>query len=250
MHFHWKRSACLALLWPVLWLEARYMWRVTPRMPEARGPRSGSSGAGPTLRVLIAGDSGAAGVGVQTQDDALCGHLVQCLGREFCVEWELLAVNGLDSPGLVQLLESHPAQSFDAVVLSIGANDATRLCTPQHWLHWQNQLAQVIAQRFAPCVMVHSAVPPMHACQALPQPLRWFMGRWAAAMNRALAQCLVGDATRSLHAHPESTTSQGMASDGIHPDENGYRLWAQGLGDHLVARHKEALSTAPVRLNP
>ncbi len=239
MLLHWKRNVCLGLLWPVLRAQARHVRRITPRMPEADGPRSGCYGSGPLFRVLVAGDSGAAGVGVQTQEDALCGQLVHCLEGEFCVQWQVVAANGLDSPGLVRLLKDLPAQPFDAVVLSIGANDATRLCTPQDWLRWQNELAQIIAARFAPRILVHTAVPPMHACRALPQPLRWFMGRWAGAMNRALAQRLMGDATRSLHAHPATTPTHGMAIDGIHPDENGYRGWAQSLGTHIVARRQE-----------
>jgi hypothetical protein len=38
-------------------------------------------------------------------------------------------------------------------------------------------LAEPIALRFAPAPLVSSAVPTMHACLALPQPLRWFNGR-------------------------------------------------------------------------
>jgi hypothetical protein len=83
----------------------------------------------------------------------------------------------------------------------MGANDATGLCAPMQWAQWQNSLAALIADRFAPKLLVHSAVPPMHACKALPQPLRWFMGRWARKMNTALAQQLADQDQRTLHWH-------------------------------------------------
>ncbi|MDT8992633.1 SGNH/GDSL hydrolase family protein [Curvibacter sp. APW13] len=202
-------------------------------MPEPTGSRDGICGQGSLCRVLVAGDSGAAGVGVATQDEALCGQLVRLLSQHHTIEWCVLAINGLDSPGLVKMLESAPTTHFDVVILSMGANDVTCLCAPQQWVQWQTQLAELVAHRFAPNLLVHSAVPPMHACMALPQPLRWFMGRWAREMNRRLSAHLSGHKDRVMHWHPESTTSTGMAADGIHPNSLGYAQWAEGLS-HLI----------------
>jgi lysophospholipase L1-like esterase len=185
--------------------------------------------------VLVAGDSGAAGVGVATQDEALCGQLVHRLSRHHTVEWSVLAVNGLDSPGLVKLLEDAPISHFDVVVLSMGANDATCLCSPRRWVLWQTQLAELITHRFAPNLLVHSAVPPMHACMALPQPLRWFMGRWALEINVRLSGLLFGQKKRIMHWHPTTTTLTGMAADGIHPSSSGYAQWADGLSQLILA---------------
>jgi lysophospholipase L1-like esterase len=234
----WERLLLLTLLWPLLWLQARYVRHVTPRMPEPPGQRAGTAGSGPLVRLLVAGDSGAAGVGAACQEQALCGQLVRRLGRHHTVEWCVLAVNGLDSPGLLSLLQDSPSARFDVVVLSIGANDATGLCAPQQWTQWQHRLADLINDRFQPDLLVHSAVPPMHACMALPQPLRWFMGRWARQMNATLAGQLPVPhrrALRTLHRHPVSTTSEGMAADGMHPSAEGYAVWADGLSRYILA---------------
>ena len=189
MGVRWQRLPLLWLLGPLLWLQARHVRRVTPCMPEPPGHRAGTAGCGPLLRLLVAGDSGAAGVGAPTQDQALCGQIVRCLSPHRTVQWCVLAANGLDSPGLLTLLENAPCVRFDVVVLSMGANDATNLCAPRHWARWQTRLAELIELRFAPDLLVHSAVPPMHACLALPQPLRWFMGRWARQMNHSWPNC-------------------------------------------------------------
>ena len=45
------------------------------RLPEAEGPRAGSAGEGPALRLLILGDSSAAGVGTTHQEEALLGQM-------------------------------------------------------------------------------------------------------------------------------------------------------------------------------
>ncbi|MFZ4481665.1 MAG: hypothetical protein ACOYNZ_17420, partial [Rhodoferax sp.] len=101
----WERHLGLALLGPLLWLQGQHVRRVTPRLPEPPGAREGTTGQGPLLRLLIAGDSAAAGVGAACQDAALCGRLVGFLRSHRTVKWRLLAVNGLDSPGLMKLLE-------------------------------------------------------------------------------------------------------------------------------------------------
>jgi lysophospholipase L1-like esterase len=240
---HWQRMLCLGLLWPLLWLQGRYVRRMTPELPEPPGHRTGICGSGSLIRLLVAGDSGAAGVGAPTQDRALCGQLVQRLSQHHTVQWCVLAANGLDSPGLLKLLSDAPSARFDVVVLSIGANDATCLCTPRQWTLWQNRLAELIDLRFAPALLMHSAVPPMHACQALPQPLRWFMGHWANQMNQSLAKQLTQHWGRTMHWHPTTTTQSGMAVDGIHPSSQGYGVWADGLSELILncAKRRDVL---------
>ena len=229
-----ERYLLLTLLGPVFWLQAKYVRRVTPRMPEPPGSRSGVCGSGPLVRVLVLGDSAAAGVGAESQDEALCGQLTQRLGLHHTIAWRLMAMNGLDSPGLVEMLERSPCERFDVVVVSMGANDVTSLLSPREWLAWQDRLAKLVEQRFSPELLVHSAVPPMHAFTAIPQPLRWFAGRWAQEMNRLLSTVLAGkESQRTMHWHPKMAPEQGLAMDGYHPSAQGYALWAQGLSEHI-----------------
>ena len=174
---------------------------------------------------------------VASQDEALCGQLVRLLGAHRTVDYRLLATNGLDSPGLARLLSDAPAERFDVVVLSIGVNDVTALLPPSRWLDWQNRLADIVQKRFEPTLLIHSAVAPMHAFTALPQPLRWFTGRWAKEMNRLLESCLAGHGKRAMHWHPPASAAKGLAIDGFHPGPYGYALWAEGLSRHILSTH-------------
>lgn len=244
----WRAVQCkvwLALLWPLLWLQARHVRRVSPAFPDPPGQRLGTTGSGTALRLLVAGDSGAAAVGVATQGEGLCGQLVQALSLHHTVHWCVQASNGLDSPGLMALLQAMPGDRYDVVVLSMGANDATALHTPGHWALWQNEVAELIEQRFQPCMLIHSAVPPMHACRALPQPLRWFMGLWAVQMNHALASCLHQPSLRSMHWHPEQMLKTGMSADLIHPNAEGYAAWSATLLPHILAAATAAVPAPP-----
>lgn len=236
----WQRMALMGALGPLLWLQGRHVRRVTPKLPEPPGERAGSHGSGPPLRLLLAGDSAAAGVGAATQQQALSGQLVPLLGRHFSLQWQLLASTGLDSAGLVRALAGIPEQAFDVVVLSVGVNDVTGLCAPTRWLALQDALARLVQQRFAPRLVIHSAVPPMHSFSALPQPLRWFLGRWACEMNRRLAAQLhpgaASPALRVLLPLPAAEPGDALATDGFHPGPHGYALWAQALAGCITTR--------------
>lgn len=239
-----QRTVWLGLLGPLLWLQGRHVRRTTPRLPEPPGERAGQAGCGPTLRILIAGDSAAAGVGAASQQEALSGQLLRHLSPHFRVEWRLLATSGLDSPGLLRLLQATAAGPVDVVIVSIGVNDVTALTAPARWVFWQTQLAQLVDARFAPQLLVHSAVPPMHAFTALPQPLRWFFGRWASEFNRQLALTLVGQARRILHTPFLLTPADGLAADGFHPGPRAYEAWAQGLSQCILAPRYDAAQTS------
>ena len=214
-----KRYFLLILLGPILWLQGKHVRKVTPLMPEAKGPRQGTLGNGPAMSILVAGDSGAAGVGVACQDDALCGQLLQRLATQHTVHWQLMAQSGLDSPGLLKLLGGALAKQYDIVILCIGVNDATALRPHAQWLQWQQQLADLVEERFRPELLIHSSMPPMHGFKALPQPLRWFMGRWAHEMNQQLA----------------SVVSDCLATDGFHPGPKGYAVWAEAFTAQILA---------------
>ena len=96
-------------LGPLLLAQGAWVRRVTPRLPEAAGPRSVCTGAGPALSLLVTGDSSAAGVGVDTQEEALAGQLAARLAAARRVRWTVLARTGLDTRELAALLESLPA---------------------------------------------------------------------------------------------------------------------------------------------
>ena len=79
---------------PVLLAQGRHVRRTIPVLPEPSGSRQGVGGSGPLLRLLIVGDSAAAGVGARTQDEALSGRLVAGMQARCEVRWKLVAFTG------------------------------------------------------------------------------------------------------------------------------------------------------------
>ncbi|PVZ57348.1 lipase [Pseudomonas sp. B1(2018)] len=214
------------LLGPLLLMQGLYTRRVTPRLPEAEGERQGEAGSGDVLRLLIVGDSAAAGVGAATQGEALSGRLVERLADDYRVSWKLWARTGLDSQGLLELLEQHAPEPFDVVLLSIGVNDVTSSLPLDQWLARQQRLMALLCDRFAVRQVVVSPLPPMHLFPALPQPLRWFLGFRASRFNARLADLAAGVDQCTMLTTPLAPEPGLMASDGFHPGPMLYRQWA------------------------
>jgi lysophospholipase L1-like esterase len=222
-------------LGPVLLLQGRRVRRDTPRLPEAAGPRSGVAGKGDRLRLLIIGDSAAAGVGASRQDDALAGRLVAALAERYTVAWRLIATTGHALNDVLQEMHTAEAEDFDVVVTSIGVNDATAGTALKTWRAQQQKLMTLLKEKFAVRHILVSAVPPMHHFPALPQPLRWYMGLRAQRLNRALALQLQNDAEGELVMADFPLEDGYMASDGFHPGPLAYAVWAAQI-DRVLAR--------------
>ncbi|WP_172605669.1 SGNH/GDSL hydrolase family protein [Shewanella benthica] len=92
-----------------------------PILAEATGGRSGRLGEGRPLSLLVVGDSAAAGVGVETQDDALSGCLTRVLAQKYCVDWSLVAKSGNTTEDLIETLQGRPFQADSLSVESLQA---------------------------------------------------------------------------------------------------------------------------------
>jgi lysophospholipase L1-like esterase len=230
------------MLGPVLLMQAQYTRRVTPKLPEAEGEREGVAGSGEALRLLILGDSAAAGVGVSTQADALSGQLVSLLARQYRLSWKLWARSGLDSQTLLELLEHHAPEPFDVVLLSVGVNDVTSTLAVEQWIARQQRLLDVLRDKFAVKQIVVSPLPPMHLFPALPQPLRWYLGHRAACFNRQLAKLAASTDHCTLLSTRLVPMAGSMAQDGFHPGPATYRVWAGDAAEVIAARFRTTAS--------
>ena len=236
--------AALVALGPLLFVQGRRVRRVTARLDEPAGERTGDAGAGPALRLLIVGDSAAAGVGATTQHEALSGRLVAELGAAFRVSWTLIARSGATTKGTTAHLGRCPREEFDVAVVSLGANDVTTLRSLDGWLQDIDALAGVLRTRFAARHILLSGLPPMHAFPAFPQPLRWYLGAKARQYDAALGQWAAAQSDCEHVALTLPNPADLLASDGMHPGPDAYRLWGNELAKRIRARstgrHKPA----------
>ena len=208
-----------------------------PRLPEADGPRQGRVGQGPRLRLLVAGDSSAAGVGVGHQRDALAAPLAARLARQarVCVHWRLLARTGLGTAELLALLQGEPGLQADLAVIVSGVNDVTGQVPSRRALAAREALANWLRNAAGVQHVAFCPLPPVHAFPGLPQPLRWVAGADARRHNGALRDWAATRSDVSCVDMALPLDPAGMASDGFHPGAPIYRWCADAIATHLAA---------------
>lgn len=238
MNLHQLKLLAGIPLAPLLLKQGKQVRKQALRLPEPAGSRKGSEGKGAPLRLLILGDSAAAGVGVNNQKEALSGRLVSELSQRHTVHWQLWAQTGhTTADALVNLFLREP-QLFDVVVVSLGVNDVTGHTDVGSFLRQQYALVRRLRHDFGAKLVLLNEVPPMDQFPALPQPLRWYMGVRAKLLNQLLEQ--VAAEQENCEILRVSYTQQGksaedfMARDGFHPGFEGYKLWGETTAQAIL----------------
>jgi lysophospholipase L1-like esterase len=219
---------------PVLLVQGIAVRKRVPRLPEPPGPRQGTTGKGKPLRLLIAGDSAAAGVGAPHQDEALSGQLVSRLAQRFRVDWKLLARTGATTASTLAGLRGLEQQSCDVAITSLGVNDVTTQVGLDEWLTQQHALWETLKNHFSTRLIIVSGLPPVHSFPALPQPLRWYLGRRATQFDRALTQAVENHDSNEFLNLRFSGKPTDMASDGFHPGPPVYAEWARRAAELIT----------------
>ncbi|WP_238704954.1 SGNH/GDSL hydrolase family protein [Parasedimentitalea marina] len=217
----------------MLAVQARRVRQTALLLPEPEGARTGSAGSGSSLRLLIVGDSSAAGVGAQTQSEALSGQLVHHLSQRYSVSWRLEACTGHATQDSIDRLMAIPPQLFDIAVIALGVNDVTQATTKAQFRRQQALLWALLQTRFGIQQILSSGVPQMQYLPLLPQPLAWVVGKQAARLDRVLEELAANTAMASHIPMRFSQDPSLAASDGFHPSPAAYTLWATTLADHI-----------------
>lgn len=213
----------------VVWVRAR-----TPMLPEPDGARRGEAGQGPDLRLLIVGDSAAAGVGASHQDEALLGQLLLRLTPRFRVTWDLRATTGHKTVDAIEVVENMDPGRFDVAVTSLGVNDVTGLVRRKVWLEQQKRLRVLLRKKFGVSRILVSGLPPMHKFPALPQPLRAHVGRQASRLNEDLRSEVADDGSARFLDLRFTEDRTLMSPDGFHPGPAVYTEWAARVATAIL----------------
>ena len=249
---------------PIYLYQGRKIKRDTVRLPEPVGERHGmieliddntSYRGEETLNLMIVGDSAAAGVGSQTQQEALVGKLIPKLVQDAYIrakfgqlKWSLQATTGHTSFDILRRLYILPApdQPVDMMLVSVGVNDTTSKVSVHNW---QQQIEDIIAiaqRKFGAQELIFLSLPPMAQMPAIPAPLNQFVGAKAAILDEILQQIchardsvhyMATDFARMLEEHANGNPIDikvMFASDGFHPSSLMYGYWAQQIVENIT----------------
>jgi lysophospholipase L1-like esterase len=239
------------MLSPLLVAQAVMTKSRLPRLPEPSGARLGMAGkasGAPWLRLLVTGDSSAAGVGVVTQRDALAWQVARQLALhcQARVHWQLMARSGLTTAQTLALLQAEQPQlrAADVAVVVTGVNDVVDQVPSHRAVAAREALANWLRNAHGVLHVVFAPLPPVHQFPALPQPLRWIAGADALRHNQAMRDWVQERARlRGDVSHVDmqmALNPQVMADDGFHPGKPVYRYCAERIALH-IAEHAKVL---------
>lgn len=251
------------LLAPVYFHQGRRIKRDTVRLPEPDGERCGlvslhdrASDTESTLKLMIVGDSAAAGVGSQTQQEALVGKLIPILTQQLStyssfsvLDWSLQATTGHTSFDILRRLYVLPAPNrpVDVMLLSVGVNDTTSNVAIDKWQQQVEDIIAIAQRKFGVRELIFLSLPPMADMPAIPAPLNSFVGAKALMLDQILQQVcaahdgvnyMATDFARMIREHSNGSPidiAVMFASDGFHPSSLMYGYWAQQVSERILA---------------
>ncbi|MCF2872483.1 SGNH/GDSL hydrolase family protein [Octadecabacter sp. G9-8] len=221
--------------YPVLVTQGPFIKFRTERLQEPKGARQGVIGQGPDLRVLIVGDSSAAGVGVATQSQALSGRLAYGLAPYARLDWEMVARCGDTTPMALKRVKAAQPRRADVAVVALGVNDIMRGTRLARWLEQTEHLLDHLTRTIGVGHVYLSGLPAVSQFPRLPNPLRWSMGHQAERFDRGLRALVSTRDDTTLIPADMALTADNMARDGFHPGPKVYAFWA----DLIVAQIRE-----------
>lgn len=225
----WAAAASWAAL-PV------YVWQglatrlSTERMHPAAGPVTGRiDGVGDEIRLLVIGDSSAAGVGVEDTQDGLAARLaeelVRITGRS--VTWRAAGSNSATCAQVRDHVVPNVApRDFTHVVISCGTNDMKNFHRVGTFRRDFGTLLYALKARFPEAQVFWSQMVDMRLVPSLPQALGLILDIRVDALNAKGARLCRERGVTCIGPVPIEGPD-GFARDGFHAGAEGYKAMAR-----------------------
>lgn len=227
--------ALLAARAPQVLVQVGVLKREVPRLPDAALPWRGAEPGPDPIRLLVLGDSTAAGVGVDSQDEALPGHLSRAIRRhtDRGVTWRAVGRNGATTHHIVtDYLAEAVSEPADLVFLTIGANDAIHARTTVAFRRDLTRILTGLSAGMPDALILLSSLPIFGRFPIFPEPLRTTLFRHSRNLERVARSIITRDPRwMMLRNDPPPYANDFFSSDHFHPSSAGYRDWADWAVD-------------------
>lgn len=214
------------------------------RMLPPDGPvRHRIDGAQPAVKLLVLGDSSAAGVGVVDGVDGLAARVAELIARRGgrSVTWRAAGFNSATSGQLRDhVVPNLAAEEWTHIVLAVGTNDAKNFHTVARFKNEFGGLIYALRAKWPLARIVWSPVVDMRRVPALPRLLGRILEVRATLINRMGARLCLERGAVPASRLPILDTEAGFSGDGFHASAAGYRAWAEHLLEWILAEPEEA----------
>lgn len=231
---------------PFLYLQGQYVRRKIGRLPDAAGPTSGVfNGGREKVRMLVLGESTAAGMGARTHETALAGQFSMFLGERIAksVEWDVVGRSGITIGETIdELVPKIPASDYDYILLALCGNEVLKLHSPRRSRRDMKRLIAMLRERNPRATFFITNAPAVRLSPVLPATIKFVLGH-LSALHDANARDYVRELENVFYFHQPTTVPPDFFADGLHPSELGYTVWSRGMLDFFEEHY--GWNTAP-----
>lgn len=224
---------------PFLYLQGVYARRKIGRLPDAAGDKHGSfrrADAEQTAKLLVIGESTAAGVGARTHEAALAGQFARFLSRKIgkTVEWRVIGKSGITiAETIVELVPQIPDEKFDYILVALCGNEVLSLRSPRQFRRDMLRLLSILQAQAPDATFFITNAPAIRLSPVLPQPIKFILGHLSALHDKNIREFTAPMKNILYFPQPDEVVEDFFA-DGIHPSEKGYALWSERMIETLL----------------
>jgi len=235
-------------LLPLLYFQGKRIRKTIPKLPEATGIEGISKAAeNESFQLITIGESTIAGVGAMTHETAFTGTLADSLSHQLqkSISWKVYAKSGYTAKRvndkIIQCITEKP---IDLIVIGLGGNDSFELKTPKQWNIAIRELIANLHLKYPETPIVFINMPPIKEFTAFTRTIKFVIGNLVLHLGKELEKVVkdyenVFYYARTItfddyvHRMKLDATPADFFSDGVHPSEFAYQVWAKDVANYI-----------------
>lgn len=237
--FHLVRSIPFL---PIIYFQGKKLKKEIEFLTEAKMPEGAINvNSENTLKVIFIGESSFAGIGSDFHKNSFAGYYSSELSLLFkCnIDWKVYAKSGYNVQKIQQRIISTIEESHcDLLVVGIGANDSFEFTQPKAWQNNIQMLIDSLRIKFPKTPILFAQLPTVEMFPALTKEMQFVLGNHKDILAEYLYDLTLKnqntyfptikvDVQKWVQDLNENQTIADFFSDGIHPSELTYKIWAK-----------------------
>lgn len=226
----------------IIYFQGKKIKKEIQFLPEAKEPEgSVNINTDTTLKIIFIGESSFAGVGSDFHKNSFGGHFARELSTAFhCnIDWKVYAKSGYNVEKIHQKIVPKISETAcDLLVIGIGANDSFEFTQPKKWTENIQILIDSLRNKFPATPISFAQLPTVEEFPALTKEMQFVLGNHKDLLAQYLySQTLKYqniyfptakvDLEKWMKLLNDNQTISDFFSDGIHPSELTYKMWAK-----------------------
>lgn len=238
-------------LLPILYFQGKKIKRTIPKLPEATDLEgSSSTESTPSFQLITIGESTIAGVGASSNKAGFTGTLAEELSKQIStpVSWKVYAKSGYTAKCVNQnIIPQITEKSVDLIVIGLGGNDSFVLRTPKRWSSDIRDLITNMRSIYPNAPIVFANMPPIKEFTAFTGTFKFVIGNLVLHLGKELEKVVADyenvyynekalEYEDLIHRMNLDATPEDFFSDGVHPSELAYQVWAKDVAEFIQTK--------------